>query len=348
MKSKRGWTGTIPKGLRPPAQGCEARATLGSHREKFATPTGLWRTWRDGGSELAASPLGLSSDELVRILIFDSIPRMNERADFYVYVYVDPRNFEEFYYGKGCGGRKESHLKEGGASEKTERIAAIRKEGLEPTIRVIAKGLTAAEALLVETTLIWKLGRNLTNQSAGHYSGHFRPQHTMHTKLPGFDFHNSIYYVNVSEGPQRSWDDCRRFGFVAAGHGRNWSEQLERLQPGDVVAAYQRQCGFLGVGIVRQRSVPVKRYRFNGKPLQRNKLAKPGLFENADDPERAQYLVAIDWQKTMPKPGHFRRNAGLYTPQRVVASLATQPVTRAFIEEVFEVSLDQLATGTGD
>jgi hypothetical protein len=44
--------------------------------------------------------------------IVDSVRSMNERANFYAYVYVDPRNFEEFSYGKGYGGRKESHLKD--------------------------------------------------------------------------------------------------------------------------------------------------------------------------------------------------------------------------------------------
>ena len=78
--------------------------------------------------------------------IVDSIRSMNERADFYAYVYVDPRNFEEFYYGKGYGGRKESHLKDVSTSEKAGRIATIRKEGQEPTIRVIAKEPTADEA----------------------------------------------------------------------------------------------------------------------------------------------------------------------------------------------------------
>lgn len=273
---------------------------------------------------------------------------MNERANFYVYVYIDPRNFEEFYYGKGCGGRKESHLKDVGSSEKAERIAAIRKEGLEPIIRVIAKELTVNEALLVETTLVWKLGRNLTNKNAGHYSGHFRPQHTMHMKLPGFDFHNSIYYVNVSEGAHRSWDDCRRFGFVAAGGARNWSEQLERLQPGDVIAAYQRQCGFLGVGIVRERAVPVKQFRYRSKQIQQSDLTEPRLFEGSDDPERTQYLVAVEWCKSISKPGHFRKNAGLYTPQRVVASLASRRVTRQFIENEFGVSLEELAVGAAE
>ena len=32
--------------------------------------------------------------------------------NFYVYVYIDPRNFEEFYYGKGKGCRKQAHLKD--------------------------------------------------------------------------------------------------------------------------------------------------------------------------------------------------------------------------------------------
>ena len=27
-------------------------------------------------------------------------------SEYYVYVYIDPRNFEEFYYGKGKGKRK--------------------------------------------------------------------------------------------------------------------------------------------------------------------------------------------------------------------------------------------------
>src|SRR5207249_868026 len=33
---------SIPTGLRPPAQGCEERATLGRPDERSATPTGLW------------------------------------------------------------------------------------------------------------------------------------------------------------------------------------------------------------------------------------------------------------------------------------------------------------------
>ncbi len=44
--------------------------------------------------------------------------------NYYVYVYIDPRNFEEFYYGKGKGSRKEAHLNEDTDTEKSKRIKA--------------------------------------------------------------------------------------------------------------------------------------------------------------------------------------------------------------------------------
>jgi len=166
----------------------------------------------------------------------------------------------------------------------------------------------------------------------------------MHLKLPEFDFFNGIFYGNVAEGAHRSWKDCRRYGFLAAGNGRKWSEQLDRLNPGDVLAAYLKGAGYVGVGIVTRRAVRVKQFRYGGKPLDPRHLEQPRLFANAEDPEIAQYLVAIDWKKTFTrKDAKFRSNAGLYTPQRVIASLGDQPKTRKFIEENFDLSLDGLA-----
>lgn len=60
--------------------------------------------------------------------------------DYYVYVYIDPRNFEEFYYGKGKGSRKEAHLHDGGDSEKAKRINDIRKPGLHQLPVLLPQG----------------------------------------------------------------------------------------------------------------------------------------------------------------------------------------------------------------
>lgn len=78
---------------------------------------------------------------------------------YYVYVYIDPRNLEEFYYGKGKGSRKEAHLAAVGDSEKAKRIRDIKRAGLSPIIRVIASDLTQNEAFLIETTLILEAGQ---------------------------------------------------------------------------------------------------------------------------------------------------------------------------------------------
>lgn len=68
---------------------------------------------------------------------------MSEEANFYVYVYIDPRSFEEFYYGKGRGSRKHAHWHDDRDSEKTRRIAVIQRPSrgiLEGTRRVRAEG----------------------------------------------------------------------------------------------------------------------------------------------------------------------------------------------------------------
>jgi hypothetical protein len=61
-------------------------------------------------------------------------------------------------------------------------------------IRVIAFDLSEHDALLVEKTLLWKLGGQLTNVSSGHYSENFRPHNTLHLELSGFDYKSGIYY----------------------------------------------------------------------------------------------------------------------------------------------------------
>src|SRR5258708_2045006 len=128
-------------------------------------------------------------------------------CDYYVYVYIDPRDYTEFYYGMGRGNRKEAHLLDKSDSEKAQTIRSIRDAGLDPVIKVIAKGLTQEEAFLVEKTLIWKLGRNLTNISSGKYAGKFRKHKTLHVDLHGFDHEVGLYFFNIGDRSAREWRD---------------------------------------------------------------------------------------------------------------------------------------------
>lgn len=264
-------------------------------------------------------------------------------SKYYVYVYIDPRNFEEFYYGKGKGSRKDAHLFENSDSEKSKRIKAIRREGLEPIIRVIARGLSEHDALLVEKTLLWKLGKQLTNVSSGHYSKNFRPHDTFHKKLSGFDFQNGLYYYNVGEGPHRNWDDYVKYGFISAGQAPRYRDAMLSFEVGDVIAAYLPKHGYIGVGKITQEALPINQVLINGSSILSLPLVCKNMAENSESMDDSEFVVLVDWLITLErKDARFKSKSGLYTPQKVKASLDNQPTTVEFIESEFKVDLQEL------
>jgi hypothetical protein len=267
----------------------------------------------------------------------------NNEEEYYVYVYIDPRNFEEFYYGQGKGNRKKAHLSDDSDSEKSKRIKAIQKAGLNPIIKVISKDLSKHDALLIEKTLLWKLGRTLTNKSSGHFADKFRPHDTFHEDLTGFDFKNGIYYVNVGEGNHRCWEDCKELGFLSAGQDKKkWSDPIRTLEPGDIVIAYLKKYGYVGVGRVLEKAVKVIDFRINGKSLKSFKLKVPNIFQNCDN-DKSEYPVKIEWIKTFErKEAKWQSKSGLFTTQQIRASLFGQPKTIDFVQKQFNVDLINL------
>lgn len=264
------------------------------------------------------------------------------KADYYVYVYIDPRNFEEFYYGKGTGSRKNAHLTDESDSEKTKRIKAVYKEGLVPIIKVVAKDLTEREAFLIEKTLIWKLGRNLTNKSSGHFADKFRPHDTLHQDLAGFDFNNGIYYINVGEGDHRGWEDCKELGFLSAGQDKKYSDPIRTLEPGDIVAAYLKNHGYVGIGRVVEKAVRIDDIKLNGKSLRQFDLRVPKIFNNSDN-DKSEFAVKIEWIRTVErKKAKWKSKSGLFTSQLIKASLQAQKATREFLEQEFDITFKEL------
>lgn len=268
--------------------------------------------------------------------------------NYYVYVYIDPRNHEAFYYGKGQGSRKDAHLYDTSDSEKTRRIGAIRQAGLTPIIRVIACRLTEHDALLIEKTLLWKLGRQLTNISSGHYSENFRPHDTLHLQLPEFDYQCGIYYYNVGEdrlvnSPQRNWDDYRKFGFISAGQGIRWRDAICGFEQGDVVAAYLKGHGYVGIGIITQAAKPIREVIVRGKPLIRCTLESRQMDRNIESDEYCEYVACVKWIKTVERnKAKWKPRSRLYTTTHVRASLSGQPKTIAFLEKEFGVDLHKM------
>ena len=268
--------------------------------------------------------------------------------DCYVYVYIDPRNHQVFYIGKGTGSRMTAHILEANLREepnsaKTRQIRAIQREGLEAIVRVIARGLTDAEALLVEKTLLWQLGKQLTNIATGHYAANFRPDNTLHKRLNSFDYQNGFYYYNVGEDEYRCWNDYRKYGFISAGHSPHFRDDILRFEIGDIIAARLTRKGYVGIGRILERARPVRDVRLNNQPLSDYDLEQPNLILDSNDDNQSEYVAVVEWVVSVETAeAKWMPRSGLFSSQRCRASLDNQPVTVSFLEESFNISIEEL------
>jgi hypothetical protein len=149
---------------------------------------------------------------------------------------------------------------------------------------------------------------------------------------------SGVWYVNAGEGPHRSWEDMRRYGFIAAGGGERYSGPLERLHPGDHIVAYQRQAGYVGYGIVAAPVVLAKDFTTETGPLLGQPLAQPGLGREKDDPKLAEHVVAVHWKKTVPI-SEAKTFEGAFANQNIVCKLRDSK-TLEFLKEQFSITLD--------
>lgn len=97
---------------------------------------------------------------------------VQEKLNYYVYIYIDPRDNSIFYIGKGKGNRAFSHLQDMSESRKVQRIAEIRNSGSEPIIEILVHGLQDERtALRIEASVIDLFGVHmLTNEVRGYES----------------------------------------------------------------------------------------------------------------------------------------------------------------------------------
>jgi hypothetical protein len=279
-----------------------------------------------------------------------SSPKMKTHSSYYVYAYFDPRNYEMLYVGKGHGSRKNAHRAVKAGTEKERRLHAIKQAGLKPLIRVIAANLTEDQAFLVEKALIWRTGAPLINVSGGHYADKFRPPNTLHLSLPGFDTTQGVYFINVDNAPHREWEDWRKYGFLASGYGRKFSSQLDRLEIDSIAAAYKKRKknvgGYVGIARVIGKPVPASDFRYQGHPLRPRMLVGPELLHDAQDDDKCEYLVPVEWIKHVPKEdARFRHKPKLFASPSIVVSLSGQPKTLEFLEQQFKVNFERLLSG---
>lgn len=108
---------------------------------------------------------------------------------------------------------------------------------------------------------------------------------------------NGELYVSFGEGPSRSWEEARRYGFISAGGGSWYSNSLRMLHEGARVWAAVPGKGFVGVGKVTGPRRAARDFMIDGSPAL-NVLQSNYHREFADDEERSEYFVPVEWLAT--------------------------------------------------
>lgn len=136
------------------------------------------------------------------------------------------------------------------------------------------------------------------------------------------------FYVSFGDGEasgsRRNWDDAIKYGFVSAGGGKWYSKTLAKLQPGKRVFACIPGTGYVGVGIVTDTVKPVTEFMVttpDGEtPILDLPVKAPNMGKGKDDSDLSEYLVAIDWIKTLPREKAYWEK-GMYANQNTVTKL---------------------------
>jgi hypothetical protein len=148
------------------------------------------------------------------------------------------------------------------------------------------------------------------------------------------------FYVSFGDGEdaghqRRRWEDARRYGFISAG-GKPWySRTLDQLFPGARIFVHIPKRGYVGVGLVSESAQRVGDFKVevDGKivPILDAPLAAQRMRMDKDDPQGCEYLVRVDWIKTLPKEDAFWAR-GMFANQNSATKLRDQFTLERLIE----------------
>ncbi len=133
---------------------------------------------------------------------------------------------------------------------------------------------------------------------------------------------NGEYYVSFGYDTEIVRDGLSR-GYIVAGGGSWYSRTLEMLEPGSRIWVNVPGSGYVGVGVVTEGMEPVDKVMMpdeKGDKVQLVQISKSAasLRSAADDPDTADYLVRVDWLKTVDLTEAIREK-GFFGNQNSVA-----------------------------
>lgn len=148
---------------------------------------------------------------------------------------------------------------------------------------------------------------------------------------------NGEFYVSFGDALSRDWEEARKYNFICGGGGTWYSNSLKMLSEGDRIWVKIPGKGFVGVGRVTGDRVAAKDFTIDDRPAM-EVLAAAYHRHDADDPEKSEYFVPVEWEKTIDAAQGIQE-PGMFGNQNTVC----KPVTPRWrttvnrLKEVFEI-----------
>ena len=122
---------------------------------------------------------------------------------------------------------------------------------------------------------------------------------------------NGEFYVSFGGNPNRDWDEARKYGFISAGGGTWYTKSLSMLEKGSRIWVNMPTIGYVGVGTVIDEAVPIDDFLVtDGQgvkvPITSLSIKASALPTRAQDAEKAEHVVRVEWIKTVPASDAIR------------------------------------------
>lgn len=133
---------------------------------------------------------------------------------------------------------------------------------------------------------------------------------------------NGEYYASFGYGIEVVRDGLKR-GYLVAGGGTWYSKTLAMLNPGSRIWVNVPGSGYVGVGVVTQEMKPVDSFKVTNEtgalvPITEVSSVAAALRTAASDLDTADYLVGVDWLRTID-PKQALHEKGFFGNQNSVA-----------------------------
>lgn len=112
------------------------------------------------------------------------------------------------------------------------------------------------------------------------------------------------WFMNTGDNPKkdrRCWEDCKNYGFMRAGGGKQYQDYVRTLKVGDKLFAYLSGHGYVGLGEVIAEGVAEKEFVPPGQTKRLTELNPKLRSEWSDDPDRCRWYAAVRWEYALDR-----------------------------------------------